>query len=282
MGKLKLLLKMVTSKPDIIFASFLMNNRTCEKFFRLSGATYIYGYPINGNSICYTTPLPYDKNKHEVLLNMELLTPFINFDINKIKIHFPVPIGQKKIVEKIMTSLSINKVVKIGMHCGSNWDMPQKRYPEKKFASLGDELIRNLNADIILCGGPEEKDIGETVNSLMKEDGINCMGRYALMTVAALIKEFDLFITNDSGLMHLAAGVGCPVIALFGPTSLKKNAPWGDPEITKIIKSNEPCSPCHIPGKMIDCDGSRCMNSIRVNDILKMAKKLLNSPKMKR
>ncbi len=277
LGKFKLLFKMIKSRPDIIFSSFLMNNKTCEKCFRLSGAKYIYGHPTDGNSTYYTTSLCYDRNKHEVLLNMDLLKPFMNFDKNKIKIDFPIPQEQKKLANKIIKTLSEQKTVKIGMHIGCNWDMPQKRYPEKKFAILADKLIQKLNAEIILFGGSDEKALGEAVSLLMEEKPVNFIDKYNLTIVAALIQKCDLFISNDSGLMHLAASVGCPLISLFGPTSTKKNAPWGDPAIIKIIKSKKSCSPCHIPGNMIDCSAGECMELIQVNDIFHMAKKMLNS-----
>jgi ADP-heptose:LPS heptosyltransferase len=110
----------------------------------------------------------------------------------------------------------------------------------------------------------------------MGEDAVDLTGKLELMTAAALIAESDLMISNDSGLMHLAAAVNTNVIGLFGPTSPKKNAPWAKKSESTIFVSQMDCAPCHKAGYLIECDHVSCMRDINEDKVFNQAVKMLN------
>jgi heptosyltransferase II len=104
----------------------------------------------------------------------------------------------------------------IVMHPGAS--CASKIWPLERFAKLADSIIQNSNIKIIIIGGKDERDIfcAETVKKFMQEEAIFLHGKLNIKTLAALIEKASLFISNDSGPVHIAAAVGTPVIDIFG------------------------------------------------------------------
>ena len=128
----------------------------------------------------------------------------------------------------------------IGIHPGCGDAQAYKRWPPDRFASVADHLVQHYDAHVVLFGGPNEVSLTESIRSIMREAEVTVLtGRMSLLEAAACMTRCDLFISNDSGLMHLAAAVGTPVVAIFGPTSESKNAPLGS---TSIIVRKGDCS----------------------------------------
>jgi 3-deoxy-D-manno-octulosonic-acid transferase/heptosyltransferase-1 len=101
-----------------------------------------------------------------------------------------------------------------------------------------------------------KKSTLEGITSKMKTEGINLGGRTSLSELAYLYKKARFVITTDSGPMHLAAAVGTPVIALFGPTDPARTGPYGKGHT--IIRTDLPCSPCFLK----KCATRKCMRDI--------------------
>ena len=122
----------------------------------------------------------------------------------------------------------------------SRW--PSKDWPLASFARVGRELQEHLNATIyILSGALEQHPAAE----LKKELGgrvINLTGKTTLTHLAGLLREMDLVIANDSGAMHLAAAMGAPVFALYGPTDPVRTGPCG--ARCRVLRGKLRCQPC--------------------------------------
>ena len=148
------------------------------------------------------------------------------------------------------------------MNPGARWTT--KLWPEKNFAELADRLIQEKNVTVIFSGGPEDRRMIERILSLMKHGGIeNWAGQTTLKELAALASASDLFITTDTGSMHLAAAVGAKVLALFGPTAPWRTGPYG-PSNT-VVRSGIDCSPCF----QRTCEKNvQCMAGITVEDVM--------------
>ena len=142
-----------------------------------------------------------------------------------------------------------------------------KRWPEPRYAELSDILIREFGAKVIIFYGPGEDEIVERVLSLMKEKTI--IARTGIKELAALSRRCKLFVSNDTGPMHVAAASGVPVIALFGPADPKRSRPWGKNHV--VIRKDLPCSPC---SRRV-CKQLTCMKSISVEDVLKAVREQL-------
>ncbi len=138
-----------------------------------------------------------------------------------------------------------------------------KRWPVEKFAALADLINKEKSASVILIGGPGDVGLAEQVEVKVKTEITNIAGRTTLKQLAALLSKVSLFVTNDSGPMHIAATVGTPVIALFGPTDPERTGPYGDGHI--VIRRNIPCSPCFKKR----CRSPICMDEISVDEVFK-------------
>ncbi|MBN1848271.1 MAG: lipopolysaccharide heptosyltransferase II [Deltaproteobacteria bacterium] len=119
---------------------------------------------------------------------------------------------------------------------------PAKRWPAERFAVIGDWVVERWGAKTVLVGSTGEKDICKTVTRFMKNTAINLCGQTTLGEVMAVIKRCNLFITNDSGLMHVAAAMDVPTVAIFGSTDHVATGPRG--RKARIVRHDLDCAPC--------------------------------------
>ena len=142
-----------------------------------------------------------------------------------------------------------------------------KLWDEGKFAELCDRIRRELGIGVILTGseaGPLDR-----IRTLMTTEAVNLGGRTNLRELACLYREAALVITTDSGPMHLAAGMGTPVIALFGPTDPARTGPYGTGH--RIIRRGLDCMPCFRKR----CETRTCMREITADEVFAAAEEML-------
>jgi lipopolysaccharide heptosyltransferase II len=145
-----------------------------------------------------------------------------------------------------------------------------KRWPPERFSQFATLARESWNARLILCGGPGDMSLADDIQSGTNQPILSVAGKVPLLTQAALIEESDVCISNDSGLMHLAAALGTPVVALFGPTKPGITGPWGDDH--QILHNPVPCAPC----RHRECPTEHlCMRSISANHVLMTAAKII-------
>ncbi|MBU4208531.1 MAG: lipopolysaccharide heptosyltransferase II [Proteobacteria bacterium] len=157
----------------------------------------------------------------------------------------------------------------IGINPGAVFGSAKRWFPER-YATLGVRLQEYSGARIAIFGGPGEKALGQYISELMESRCVNFCGKTSLREAIALIERCQLFITNDSGLMHVAAALDTPQIAIFGSTDYVTTRP-SSPK-SQIIRVPVPCSPCLKPDCPID---HRCMKNITVEMVYDAAVKLL-------
>jgi heptosyltransferase-1 len=142
-----------------------------------------------------------------------------------------------------------------------------KLWPEKRFAELADRLVKEKNAVVIFTGSPDDRAVNDRIISMMSETAMNWAGETTLKELAALASLTDLFITTDTGPMHLAAAAGARVLALFGPTAPWRTGPHGPSHV--VVRTGIACSPCF----QRKCEiGVRCMEEITVDEVMKQIK----------
>jgi heptosyltransferase-1 len=142
-----------------------------------------------------------------------------------------------------------------------------KLWEEEKFAELCDRIRRELGIGVILTGGAAEPL--DRIRALMTTEAVNLGGRTTLRELACLYRQAALVITTDSGPMHLAAGVGTPVIALFGPTDPARTGPYGAGH--RVIRRGLDCMPCF----RRRCETRNCMREIAVEEVFTATEEML-------
>ncbi len=126
------------------------------------------------------------------------------------------------------------------LHPGARWWF--KAWPAERFAALGDWIVEELGAQVLIAGGGEDAQAAEAIRGLMRSPAISLAGETSVLQLAAVLKRCRLFVGNDAGPMHIAAAVGTPVVALFGPTDPAEWGPWGEGHV--VLYKGLDCSEC--------------------------------------
>lgn len=151
----------------------------------------------------------------------------------------------------------------IAVHPSARW--PTKRWPAERFAALVDVLNRRERTVVVFIGSSDDCGVVNKITSCMTTTPLSSAGQTSLSQVAALLKKADLLLTNDSGPMHIAAAVGTPVVALFGPTDPRRTGPYGKGHT--VLKKDLFCSPC-FSRRCANPDQLACMTSIGMEEVL--------------
>jgi len=202
------------------------------------------------------------QNRHQV----EKYNDFVceNLDINLL--------AGKLIVYPNSKFLTSNTKPTVGINPGASYGNAKRWYPEK-FAQVAAEL--SYHYEILIFGGPDEKDIAADIEYLLVEMGVNNIrnlaGRTSIQELISRISSLDLFISGDSGPMHLAASFQVPTVAIFGPTRDDETSQWMNSK-SMIVKKNLDCQPCM--KRACPLKHHNCMNLIEAEDILKAVQSL--------
>ncbi|WP_435051169.1 lipopolysaccharide heptosyltransferase II [Geoalkalibacter subterraneus] len=147
-----------------------------------------------------------------------------------------------------------------------------KRWIPERFAAVADSLAEKHQVQIVLTGGPGEREIGADIENSMHSRPLNLIGQTSVRQMMAVLDRCRLMVTNDSGPMHVAAAFGVPIVAVFGPTDHRTTSPHA--QSCRIIRSDADCAPCMLRQCPTD---HRCMEAVTVNDVLTAADELLGA-----
>lgn len=167
-----------------------------------------------------------DESIHDIEQNLRLLRLLDIAPPAVTHYSLAIPETTKKAATEIMQKLGVplDKTL-IGFHVGSAPTFIWKRWPVEYFLEVARSLIKNDNAHILLFSGPGEEESSQRLDEQLDADSTVISTN--LLTTAAIMHECQLLLTNDSGLMHLAAAVDVPTLGLFGPTSEHHTGPRG-------------------------------------------------------
>lgn len=205
----------------------------------LSGVDQRVGhrYPHLGNpdsSLFLTHGLPVKPNLHDIEQNLSLLKP-LKITPTKDILPYYLSIPKFNISKASFILKTIRPAVKdpifIGLHPGSAPNFAWKRWPIKNFAIVGKKLAKQHNAHILLFGNSSEVKAMKMLRQKIGKQNCSIIIN-KLLTSAAVIHKCQLFISNDSGLMHIASALDVPTIGLFGPTDENKTGPRGTNSIS--------------------------------------------------
>jgi len=227
--------------------------------FRSSFRTKFLKFFISANS-----KYQFDKNKyincHQVKKYNDFVNDSLNIDSNPGKLRLYTQNQSSDVGQKLI----------LGINPGASYGSAKRWYPNE-FAKVASELSNKY--DIVIFGGPSEKDIAMDIEKSLIEKGVdNYQNLAANTTIPELIdciSELDLFITGDSGPMHVAAAFQVPTVAIFGPTKDDETSQWMN-EKSIIVKKNLECQPCM--KRTCPLQHHNCMNLIKAVDVLSAVK----------
>jgi len=151
-----------------------------------------------------------------------------------------------------------------------------KRYPKEKFLNVMNMLSKNYGAKLILLGGTNDTELCEYLEKSIDTKIDNYCGKTSLAHTTELINNCDLLITNDTGIMHIAAARQVPIVAIFG-SSVKELGFTPFRVSNQIVEHQIWCRPCsHIGRESCPLGHFKCMNEILPSDIVNAVGTILN------
>ena len=160
----------------------------------------------------------------------------------------------------------------LGINPGATYGSAKRWYPEE-FAKIAIEMSKKY--DIVIFGGPSETNIAKDIENELVSNGItnyqNLAGKTTIAELIEKIAGLDLFITNDSGPMHIAAAYKVKTIAIFGPTKFTETNQWNNSN-GEIVTKNLDCAPCM--KRVCPLKHHNCMKNITAADVLNVIVKL--------
>ena len=207
----------------------------------------------------------FNKNKYINCHQVKKYNDFVNDNLS-----FKSSAGKLVLYTDKVNKSNSQKV--LGINPGASYGSAKRWYPEE-FAKVASELSSEY--DIIIFGGPNEKDIAKDIEKSLIIQGItnyqNLAGNTTIPELINHISKLDLFITGDSGPMHVAAAFNIPTVAIFGPTKDDETSQWmNDKSI--IVKKNLDCQPCM--KRTCPLQHHDCMNLIKAVNVLDSVKSL--------
>lgn len=230
----------------------------------LSGGKRKLGYDSlqELSGLFLTEKIPEDMNKHAVDRYLDFVR-YLGADADNPSFIIPIDDDAHNHVEHLLRANKLEPGSPfIAVSPQALWET--KLWDDDKFAGLCDQIAAELKIPVILTGSEQSAIV--SIQSRMHFPAVNLAGQTTLQELACLFSFAEMLITTDSGPMHLAAAMGTPVVALFGPTDPKRTGPYGKGH--RVIRQDLPCSPCFLK----TCDTKQCMTGLSVDIVFKAVK----------
>jgi lipopolysaccharide heptosyltransferase I len=205
---------------------------------------------------------PYDPDRHSLDRYLDVAR-YLGAEVENVLVRDPWTPAEEHHFRNRLNQVTRNgESPLVVCHPVSRWQT--KLWPEAKFARLAAEMVERLQATVVFTGSAEDRD---EIAAVMHEAGgvrlYNWAGTTNLRELAYLCKRATVVISTDSGPMHLAAVLGTPVVALFGPTAPWRTGPYGNTH--RVLRMERDCSPCF----QRSCETVECMTAIEVDDVFR-------------
>lgn len=237
---------------------------------RLVRAPVKIGFDTNERRRMFTHGIRYDQSAYEADNFHALLKPLgTDYQRDNEITFLSLPLQSLFRVNKLLQHFSEELFVVI--FPGAS--IPEKRWGVDQFRRVV-EMLSIFGIKTVVVGGKEDRQQGEIIAG--GGMALNLVGLTSLSETAAVIQKSSLLISGDSGVLHIAVGLGVPTVSLFGPGNVKKWAPQGERDI--VINKELQCSPCTTFGNTPPClNDNRCMQDITVDEVVNAVTMLLTS-----
>ncbi len=218
------------------------------------------GFATEGRRLFLTDPVTYRQNQHEVNSFLDCLRtldiPVLTQNLEL----WPSPEGDAKMRSFFSEKGWKPSDLKIIIHAAAS--LPAKRWPLERFSAVMSVLHKKYQARFIYTGAAEDASLYREIEKQGPFKSLHLCGVTSLRDNLSFYRASNLFFGVDSGPLHMAAAVGVPVVALFGPTDERKWGPWGEGHT--IITKRLSCYPC----KPHKCGNNECMQKISVDEVI--------------
>lgn len=240
---------------------------------KIGGAKNRLGYKTDGRGFLLTDALevPAWKNeRHEVFYYLHIVAELERKLYSKTEIwerepdtRLAVSEARKETARQILAQNGVDLSRKTVALCPGSTNSRAKRWGAERYAALADLVQRNINANVVLIGSPDELEVSQEVLEKSLTKPILLTGKTNLAQAVAILSIADLLVTNDTGPAHIAPALGTRTIVIFGPTIPATTRPFSD--LAQIVRKPPECAPCMLRDCPID---HRCMTAISPQEVL--------------
>ncbi|MEW6002416.1 MAG: lipopolysaccharide heptosyltransferase II, partial [Nitrospirota bacterium] len=265
----KLRLSRILKKKDFCGVILLQNAFEAALIASLAGIKERIGYDRDGREFLLTKSIPVPDNEkqiHQINYYLNLLSQ------TGIEVEYSEPYIYLSLDER----LSGREILKglgrpiLGINPGATYGSAKRWFPER-FSEISNWFIKDTKGSVVIFAGKNEVDIAEEIDKNIPENKLLLAGRTSLRELISLISECDVFVTNDSGPMHIAYAVRTPLVAIFGSTDPALTGPAGSGNA--VLTSGLSCSPCF--DRTCKTNDMRCMYAITPDDVYHSIKRML-------
>jgi heptosyltransferase-2 len=256
----------------------LHRNERASAIAAFSGAKRIVGYAKPGFSLFFDQVLPNKKAvMHQIHSHFEVLTKACGVTrIDDGGLEMEIPPGMDEEAARLWREYFPEGKKVIAFNIGASW--PTKRWLDEYFAECADRLV-DRGYSVAFFGGPMDEEMVRDCLAKMKHKDSDAVrvftGKVSLGVLAGMLRRSALFLTTDSGPMHVGVAMNMPIVTMFGSSPVPGFYPYDEKDV--LVKTPEPCHPCgiHICPKKGD-DNMACMKKIPVNVIMRYVDELLD------
>jgi heptosyltransferase-2 len=254
--------------PDVVLVASGTDPVAGSLISFFSKARIRIGENWRGRGFLYTHKIKADQSSSELDQNVAL-AKFLEITVPPT---FPrlyldpseISEGEKWIAEKGISS----KAKILGIHPGCGKQQEWKRWDIENYIKVVEEITKKTDAKVIFFCGPDDNDLIPFIKSADISSAKIYKGEGSIRKTSAIIGFCNIFLSNDSGLRHIAVALGVSTIGIFGPTSLSKNF-LGDENHMAVFQENIACRPCHYKKWWLACGDSRpCLEMITVEKLV--------------
>jgi len=258
---------------DLGLATFFLPTTFMSVVLLVAGCRYRVAFAPDERRGFLNTFTCVDRGGHEIDRHLQLVA-FADHELERRTVVTPSPEAAAWADATVDRLRTAGARAVVGVHPGCEAVNAQKRWPAERFGEAIRRLVAPGDTGAVVFLGPGEADLLPAMQ-LPESPRVQVIRGEPLQHVIALVGRSDAFLSNDSGLMHVAAGQGVPVAAIFGPTPLDKNAPVGRAII--LEEKGLWCRPCWA-GPPLTCHRDRryCLEGVSVDEVVDAARMLLH------
>jgi heptosyltransferase-1 len=212
-------------------------------------------------------PYPFDYNRHALDRYLQV-AEYLGCTINSWKGNIPLQAEDRESIDRMLAERFSPEDTLIAVNPMARWTT--KLWDEARFSRLAERLRQELSCTVLFTGSPSDVPAIERIVERLEPPPLNLAGRTSLRQLAHLYTRCRLVVTTDTGPMHIAAAMGVPVVALFGPTAPRRTGPYGKGHA--VIQKRLECCPCFRK----KCSHLTCMKRITVEEVFDAVKELMN------
>ena len=236
----------------------------------LAGIPRRFGYATDGRTLLLTDPVtvpPRTAQRHQVEYYWDLLKPLGGHGPAPAPRLFVTPDESALIAGRLADAGIGPSDPVIGVNPGSTYGHAKRWLPDR-YAEVVNRAVTDVQGrsgarvGVAILGAKGEEPLGKAIADQIKTRTVVCSGQTTVRELMALVKRCQLFLTNDTGPMHVAAAFKVPLVAVFGPTDWQTTSPFGVD--AQLVRQPVSCAPCLLRECPID---HRCMTGVTVEQV---------------